>query len=91
MKKEARENSKHVDFEVCTQENKASEIESQSPNPTCVHTFYTSPLSLSFILASNAGMEASYLKNAGCAGGPNLEYGSTYTGTQDTQDTQVRP
>ena len=36
---------KHVDVEVCTQENKASEIKSQSTNPTCVHTLHTSPRS----------------------------------------------
>ena len=86
--------SKHVDFEMCTQENKASEIELQSANPTCVHTFYTDPFCFPLFWHLTQEWRLHTEKTQDAQVGPNLQYGSKYTGTQDTQDTQdtqVRP
>ena len=57
--------------------------------PVNVYFLYESPLLLSFILASNAGMEASYLKNAGCAGGPELAVSGERWTSYDVTDAKV--
>ena len=88
MKKEARENSKHVDLKCAHREIKPRKSNHRAQIPPVYKLLYHPPVAF-FILASNAGMEASYLKNTGFAGGPELAVTGKRWTSCDVTDAQV--
>ena len=79
-----------VDLKCAHREIKPQKSNHRAPKPPAnVYFLYESPLLLSFILASKAGMEASYLKNTECTGGPELAVSGKRWTSCDVTDAKV--